>query len=119
MSFNPGNRHLQALGHLRINLAAALRLRRDWAEAQRLLDEAETISDRHHFKDFIGAIARNRNDIEKEQEATQLPVHTLPELLDSLGQLLRYKAAHAQPARSGSLSGFQLPLASSATLSSS
>jgi tetratricopeptide (TPR) repeat protein len=75
----------------RINLAAALRYRREFAEAQTLLNEAEALCERHHFKDFISAIARNRSDIEKELQAAQAPAHTLPQLLRSLHQLVRYR----------------------------
>jgi len=79
----------------RINLAAALRYRRDFGEAQKLLNEAEILCERHHFKDFISAIARNRSDIERELRAAQAPSHTLPELLGSLRQLLKYRPRHA------------------------
>lgn len=79
----------------RINLAAALRYRREFGEAQKLLNEAELLCDRHHFKDFISAIARNRSDIERELQAAQAPAHTLPQLLRSLHQLLRYRPEHA------------------------
>lgn len=79
----------------RINLAAALRYRREFSEAQKLLNEAETICDRHHFKDFISAIARNRSDINRELQSAQAPTHTLPQLLGSLHQLLRYRPEHA------------------------
>jgi len=57
----------------RINLAAALRCRREFREAQKLLNEAEVICERHRLMDFISAIARNRSDIEREVEAA----HTL------------------------------------------
>lgn len=79
----------------RINLAAALRYRREFGEAQKLLNEAEAICDRHHFKDFISEIARNRSDIERELQAAQAPAHTLPQLLRNLHQLLRYRPEHA------------------------
>ena len=80
---------------VRINLAAALRYRREFREAQTLLNEAEVLCERHHFKDFISAIARNRSDIEREMEAAQAPAHTLPQLLESLRQLLEYRPEHA------------------------
>jgi tetratricopeptide (TPR) repeat protein len=79
----------------RINLAAALRYRREFGEAQKLLNEAEVLCDRHHIKDFISAIARNRHDIEKELQAAQAPAHTLPQLLRSLHQLVRYRPEEA------------------------
>ena len=79
----------------RINLAAALRYRQAFTDAQKLLDEAEAISDRHHFSDFVGAIARNRSAIETDMAATQVPAHTLRELLNNFGQLLAYKPEHA------------------------
>lgn len=79
----------------RINLAAALRFRRDFEEAQALLTEAEAICKRHRMKDFISAIARNRSDIETELNAGQAASHTLPQLLCSLHQLLRYKPENA------------------------
>jgi len=78
----------------RINLAAALRFRREFGEAQELLNQAEAICDRHHFKDFISAIARHRSDIEGELQAAQAPAHTLPQLLVSLHQLLSYRPEH-------------------------
>lgn len=79
----------------RINLAAALRYRREFGEAQKLLNEAEVLCDRHRFKDFISVIARNRSDIELELQAGQAPAHTLPQLLSSLRQLLKYRPEHA------------------------
>jgi tetratricopeptide (TPR) repeat protein len=86
--------HALAAG-TRINLAAALRYRREFDEAQRLLTEAEALCDRHHFKDFISAIARNRSEIEAEMQAAQAPAYTLPQLLESLRQLLEYRPALA------------------------
>jgi tetratricopeptide (TPR) repeat protein len=79
----------------RINLAAALRYRREFGEAQKLLNEAEALCDRHRFKDFISTIARIRSDVEMELQAAQAPAHTLPELLDNLRQLLEYSPEHA------------------------
>ena len=79
----------------RINLAHALRFRRDFEEAQSLLTEAEAICERHRMKDFITAIARNRSDIETELNAGQAASHTLPQLLWSLHQLLRYRPGNA------------------------
>jgi tetratricopeptide (TPR) repeat protein len=79
----------------RIDLAAALRLSRDFEEAQALLTEAEAICKRHRMKDFISAIARNRSDIETELNTGQAASHTLAQLLCSLHQLLRYKPEHA------------------------
>jgi tetratricopeptide (TPR) repeat protein len=80
---------------VRINLAAALRFRRDLAEAQKLLDEAEALCERHQFKDFISAIARNRSEIETELQAAQASRHSLAEILESLGELLRYRPEDA------------------------
>jgi tetratricopeptide (TPR) repeat protein len=80
---------------VRINFAAALRYLREFGEAQKLLNEAEVLCERQHFKDFISAIARNRSDIERELQAAQVPAHTLPQLLDSLRQLLKYRPEHA------------------------
>jgi tetratricopeptide (TPR) repeat protein len=82
--------HEMAAG-ARINLAAALRYRQEFDEAQRLLNDAETLCERHGFKEFVSAIARNRSYIERERQASQAPAHTLSELLDSLGQLLRFR----------------------------
>lgn len=79
----------------RINLAAALRYRREFDEAKKLLTEAEAICERHQFKDYIPAIGRNRSDIEKELQAAQAPSRTLPVLLGSLHQLLRYRPEQA------------------------
>jgi tetratricopeptide (TPR) repeat protein len=79
----------------RINLAAALRYRREFGEAQKLLNEAEALCDRHHFNDFISAIARNRSDIETELQAAQAPAHTFPEMLASLDALVRYHPERA------------------------
>jgi tetratricopeptide (TPR) repeat protein len=79
----------------RINLAAALRYRREFDEAQRLLNEAETICERHDFNDFVSAIARNRSGIERELQASQTPTHTLSELIESLSQLLKFRPALA------------------------
>ena len=79
----------------RINLAAGLLLSREFEEAQALLTEAEAICERHRMKDFISAIARNRSDIEAELNTGQRASHTLPQLLCSLHQLLRYKPEHA------------------------
>ncbi len=76
---------------VRINLAAALRNRREFGEAQELLNEAELLCEQHHLKDFISAIARNRSDIERELQAAQAPVHTLPQLLGSLHELVIYR----------------------------
>lgn len=81
--------HRLAAG-VRINLSAVLRGRREWREAEALLKEAEAICERHHFQDFVAAIARNRSDIEREQDASQAPQQTLSELLDSLHQLIAY-----------------------------
>jgi tetratricopeptide (TPR) repeat protein len=79
----------------RISLAGALRYSREFAAAQRLLGEAEAICDRHHFKDFISAIAYTRSKIEAELQAAQAPAHTLPQLLASLDHLVNYRPEHA------------------------
>lgn len=79
----------------RINLAAALRYAREFDEAQKLLDEAEAICEKHHFKDFMAAIARNRSDIEGELQAAQAPSHTLREMLESLRELIEYRPEQA------------------------
>lgn len=79
----------------RINLAAALRFSREFAEAQKLLNEAEAICKQHHFKDYISAIARNRSDITDELQIAQAPGLTLSQLLGSLHQLLRYHPEHS------------------------
>lgn len=75
----------------RINLAAALRCRQEFGEAQKLLNEAEALCERHHLKDFISAIAQNRSDIEEDLQAAQAPGRTLPQLLANLQQLVRYR----------------------------
>ena len=79
----------------RINLAAALRQRGGFDEALRLLSEAEELSDKHRFKDFIGAIGRNRSDIEKELQAARAPAHTLEQMQESLRELLEYRPEYA------------------------
>ena len=79
----------------RINLAAALRQRGGFDESSRLLDEAEELCEKHRFKDFIGAIGRNRSDIETELEVLRAPAHTLEELLVSLSELLEYRPEYA------------------------
>jgi tetratricopeptide (TPR) repeat protein len=79
----------------RINLAASFRFSGDFDRALALLAEAEAICERHQMKDFIPAIARNRSDIETEQRAGQAASHTLPQMLCSLHQLLRYKPENA------------------------
>ncbi|HXM64551.1 MAG TPA: toll/interleukin-1 receptor domain-containing protein [Terriglobales bacterium] len=79
----------------RINLAATLRHRGGFDEAQKLLNEAEALCDKHHFKEFISAIARIRSDLEKEVQAAQAPTHTLEELLASLRELLEYRPEYA------------------------
>ena len=79
----------------RINLAAALRQRREFDEALRLLSEAEEICDKHRFNDFITAVGRNRSEIEKELQATRSPAHTLEQLLESLRELFEYRPEYA------------------------
>ncbi len=75
----------------RINLAATLRFRRDFDGALKLLEEAEAICNRHKFKDHLSVIAMNRSDIESEVQVAQAPTRSLPQLLDSLNQLLSYR----------------------------
>jgi tetratricopeptide (TPR) repeat protein len=75
----------------RINLASALQIRDEFGEARKLLDEAEQICDRHKFKNYIPAIARNRSAIERRVSVAQSPTMTLPELLGSLHQLYFYR----------------------------
>jgi hypothetical protein len=72
-----------------------LRYRREFSEAQRLLEEAEALCERHHFDDFVSAIARNRSEIEAELEAAQAPAYALPEMLASLDALVRYRPERA------------------------
>jgi tetratricopeptide (TPR) repeat protein len=79
----------------RINLAAALRQQGGFDEAQKLLNDAEALCNKHHFKDFISAIARNRSEIEKELQAAQAPTHTLEELLTNLRELFEYRPEYA------------------------
>ena len=76
---------------MRVSLASALRFRKEYGEAQRLLDEAETICRQHEFEDMLSAIGSCRSKIERELQAAQAPSRTLPELLQSLGQLLAYR----------------------------
>jgi tetratricopeptide (TPR) repeat protein len=80
----------------RINLAAALRYRKEFGEALTLLTEAEAIADRHHYKDVITAIARNRSSITAQLEAAQAPSITFSGALDSLRQLITYKPELAE-----------------------
>jgi hypothetical protein len=89
-----GGFHDLAAG-IRIDLANALRFSREFSEAQRLLNEAEQICDRYQFKDMRSAIGRCRSKIERELQAAQAPTQTLPQLLDSLNQLLQYRPEHA------------------------
>lgn len=79
----------------RISLAAALRSRGELAEASRLLDEAESLSESHHFTGYTSVIARNREQIENEAGARQGPTHSLAQLLNSLDELLVYRPEYA------------------------
>jgi tetratricopeptide (TPR) repeat protein len=79
----------------RINLAAALRQRGEFDEALRLLSEAEELCEKHRFKEFVGAIGRNRSNIENELESARAPAHTLQELLESLRELVEYRPEYA------------------------
>jgi len=79
----------------RINLAATLRFQRDFDGALRLLEEAEAICNRHKFKGHLSAIARNRGQIETELQIAQAPTRPLPQLLDSLNQLLGYRSEYS------------------------
>jgi tetratricopeptide (TPR) repeat protein len=80
----------------RINLAAALRYRKEFSEALTLLTEAEAIANRHHYNDAITAIARNRSSITAQLEAAQAPSITFSGALDSLRQLITYKPELAE-----------------------
>ena len=80
----------------RINLAAALRYRKEFSEALTLLTEAEAIADQHHYNDVITAIARNRSSITAQLEAAQAPSITFSGALDSLHQLITYKPELAE-----------------------
>ena len=82
--------HHEAAG-VRISLASALRFRKEYGEAQRLLNEAEAICEQHEFEDMLSAIGSCRSNIERELQAAQAPSRTLPELLQSLGQSLAYR----------------------------
>lgn len=73
LSIIEGRNFHDLAARVRINFAAALRCRREFREAQKLLNEAEVLCERHRLKDFISAIARNRSDIEREVEAAQAP----------------------------------------------
>lgn len=79
----------------RIQLAEAIRLKGDFGKALRLLTEAEGICDAHQMKGLISEIARLRTRIEEQVEAAQAPSHSLPQLLCSLHQLVRYKPEDA------------------------
>jgi len=79
----------------RIDLANALRFRREFGEARKLLDEAESLCNKHHFNDYCTSIARNRSAIEDELQAARGPSCSFPELISSLGQLIGYSPEHA------------------------
>lgn len=91
LELTEGRSFHQLAAGTRINLAASFRFSGDFDKSLALLAEAEAICERHQMKDFIPAIARNRGDIETEQRAGQAASHTLPQMLCSLHQLLRYK----------------------------
>lgn len=80
---------------VRINLAATLRFQRNFDGALKLLGEAEAICTRHKFKDHLTAIATNRTKIENELQAAQAPTRSLPQLLESLNQLLSYRPEYS------------------------
>jgi tetratricopeptide (TPR) repeat protein len=61
----------------RLSLASALRFRKQYGEAQRLLAEAEAICKRHSFDEMISAIGSCRSKIEHEVQAAQAPTRTL------------------------------------------
>jgi tetratricopeptide (TPR) repeat protein len=75
----------------RLSLAKALRFRKEYDEARRLLDEAEAICEQYHFREIIPAIGSCRGKIEKKLEAGQAPSRSLGELLQNLGTLLAYR----------------------------
>lgn len=79
----------------RINLAEGLRLRREFGEALHQLTEAEAICEVHKMQGMINKIARIRSEIEEASEAGQAAQHTLPQMLCSLHQLVRYKPQDA------------------------
>ncbi len=79
----------------RINLANALRYKREFTEALKLLEEAELLCEQHQYKDFISAIARNRSKIEGELQIAQAPAFSLDELLSNLGELIVYQPQDA------------------------
>jgi tetratricopeptide (TPR) repeat protein len=54
--------HHEAAG-ARISLATALRFRKEYGEAQRLLNEAEVICEQHKFDDMLSAIGSCRSNI--------------------------------------------------------
>jgi len=70
----------------------ALRFRRDFEEAPTFLIEAEEICERHRMKNSSTRSRNSFTDIETELNAGQVASHTLPQLLCSLNQLLRYKS---------------------------
>ena len=76
---------------LRIDLAAALRHRGGCEEALHLLKEAEALSKKHHFNDFLRAIARVRDTIVDDVDAKQAPQRTLPQLLSYLHEAVIYR----------------------------
>jgi tetratricopeptide (TPR) repeat protein len=82
--------HHEAAG-ARLSLANALRFRKEYDEGQRLLSEAEAICEQYAFDDMISDIGSCRGKIEHEVQAAQAPTRSLPQLLESLGQLLAYK----------------------------
>jgi tetratricopeptide (TPR) repeat protein len=94
LSLSEGRSFHHLIAGVQINLAAALRYHREFREALKLLNEAEVLCKRHRFKDFISSIAQNRSEIEREVEAAQASAHTLPQLLGSLRQLLKYRPEH-------------------------
>ena len=79
----------------RVNLASTLLYRGRYGEAQRLLNDAETICDKHLFTHLIPIIARIRSSIEGEIAVAQAPKETLASLLNSLDQLVKYRPEHA------------------------
>jgi len=95
LSIIEGRSFYELAAGTRINLAAALRYRREFAEASALLNEAEQICNRHQFNDFISAIAKNRSDIKKESQAAQAPRYSLQKLLESFNQLVTYSPEHS------------------------
>jgi tetratricopeptide (TPR) repeat protein len=79
----------------RIHLAEAISLKDDFSEALLLLTEAEDICKAHQMKDLISEIATIRSRIEFLVDTIQAASYSLPQLLRSLHQLVRFKPEDA------------------------